>query len=143
MRRGPLAFAAAKPHDLRFGRPVVRMLWSPGCWPRRRSTREQLTAPGASAYGLSRRRGHGRWPDDHRARRCQPSVPSSSGYIQSQIDVPWDFDIDPTGRSLLVANNGSGTVKVFRITDNNTEMLTLASSATVADSPRFVGILRR
>jgi 6-phosphogluconolactonase len=57
------------------------------------------------------------------------------------IANPWDFDIDPTGKYLLVANDGSSTVRVFSI-DQDTGMLTVVGNGASAPSPHFVGVFR-
>jgi 6-phosphogluconolactonase len=61
-------------------------------------------------------------------------------FVSAQIARPWDFDIDPTGRYLLVANNDDDTVKVFRIDATTGGLTPVGVGATVPGRPRFVGI---
>jgi len=46
-------------------------------------------------------------------------------------DRPWDFEIDPSGTWLFVANQGSGTVNLFAID---------TASGMVSDTGQFVNI---
>ena len=62
--------------------------------------------------------------------------------VQNQISVPWDFDIDPSGRFLVVGNHGNNTVRVFRI-DQQTGLLTVVAGGPGGFQPRTVAILRR
>ncbi|MGZ3428180.1 MAG: beta-propeller fold lactonase family protein [Polyangia bacterium] len=50
--------------------------------------------------------------------------------------------MDPTGRWLLVANQGSGDVRVFAI-DGGTGALTPTGPPVAATMPSFVGIVAR
>jgi 6-phosphogluconolactonase len=60
-------------------------------------------------------------------------------FVETEIARPWDFDIDASGRYLLVANNDSASVKVFRI-DERGGLSLVGPGATVAPRPRFVGL---
>ena len=56
------------------------------------------------------------------------------------IDRPRDFTLDPTGTFLLVANQGSGTLLVFRI--NQADGLTrLGSPVAGLGAPSWVGAI--
>lgn len=66
--------------------------------------------------------------------------PGPPRHVRDEISVPWDFAFDPTGKFMIVANNGSATVKAFRVAED-TGMLTLVGSAATAPRPRFVGVL--
>jgi 6-phosphogluconolactonase len=69
--------------------------------------------------------------------------PSAPRHFHDQIARPWDMSIDPTGRYLLVANNGDATIKVLRIDEQTGELSMVGAGAAVAPQPRFVGILPR
>jgi len=60
-------------------------------------------------------------------------------YVREQLATPWDFALDRTGQYLVVANNASASVNVFRVLD--TGMLMLVGNAAVTARPRFVGIV--
>ena len=62
--------------------------------------------------------------------------------VQTQINVPWDFDIDPTGQYMVVGNHGNSTLRVFRI-DQTTGMLSIVGSGASGPTPRCVAILPR
>ena len=62
-------------------------------------------------------------------------------HVSTQIARPWDFAIDPAGRYLVVANNDAGNVRVFRIDQTSGALSLVGAGATVAQRPRFVGIL--
>jgi 6-phosphogluconolactonase len=62
--------------------------------------------------------------------------------VQTQVNQPWDFDIEPSGQYLVVGNHGSDNLRVFRI-NQQTGLLTLAGSGAGGFKPRTVGILRR
>jgi 6-phosphogluconolactonase len=64
----------------------------------------------------------------------------SPRFVTTQIARPWDFAIDATGRYLLVANNDTATIKVFRIDPNSGALTLVGAGATVAGRPRFVGL---
>jgi 6-phosphogluconolactonase len=65
--------------------------------------------------------------------------PLAPRHVREMIARPWDFAIDPTGTYLIVANNDSATVQVFRIGSDGG--LTRVGGAAVAERPRVVGIL--
>ena len=54
---------------------------------------------------------------------------------------PRNFEIDPSGKVLLVANRDSDNVVTFLI-DDATGKLTYVEEQTVADAPFFVGAYR-
>ncbi|HEX9102168.1 MAG TPA: beta-propeller fold lactonase family protein, partial [Polyangia bacterium] len=54
--------------------------------------------------------------------------------------TPRHFSIDPSGKWLLVANQGSGDVRVFAI-DANTGAISSAGGPVAATMPSFVGVV--
>jgi 6-phosphogluconolactonase len=59
--------------------------------------------------------------------------------ITAGLASPWDFAVEPTGKYLLVANDGGG-VKVFTI-DEQTGKLTAAGNGVAGGGPHFVGVM--
>jgi 6-phosphogluconolactonase len=59
--------------------------------------------------------------------------------VTNGLASPWDFDIDATGKYLLVANDGGG-VRVFKI-DEQTGVLTAAGAGVSGGGPHYVGVM--
>ena len=55
------------------------------------------------------------------------------------VKTPRDFTLDPSGKWMLVANQGTGTLLVFRIQDDGS--LKLQGSTSVQSKPTFVGLM--
>jgi 6-phosphogluconolactonase len=70
--------------------------------------------------------------------RLQPRGHETAGGL---VKTPRDFTLDPSGRWMLVANQGSGAVIVFRINEDGS--LKLQSSTAVQSKPTFVGLMPR
>jgi 6-phosphogluconolactonase (cycloisomerase 2 family) len=51
---------------------------------------------------------------------------------------PWDFAVEPTGKYLLVANDGGG-VRVFKINEQ-TGALTSAGAGVAGGTAHYVGV---
>ena len=60
--------------------------------------------------------------------------------VSTQIARPWDFDIDPSGRFLIVVNNDAANIRVFRINEQTGALTLAGNGASVPARPRFVGI---
>ncbi len=72
------------------------------------------------------------------AGRLEPKGHETAGGL---IKTPRDFTLDPAGKWLLVANQGSGEVLVFRI--NGDGSLALQGKTAVQTKPTFVGLMPR
>jgi 6-phosphogluconolactonase len=59
--------------------------------------------------------------------------------ITMGLASPWDFAVEPTGKYLLVANDGGG-VRVYKINEQ-TGALTAAGSGVASGGPHFVGVM--
>jgi 6-phosphogluconolactonase len=70
--------------------------------------------------------------------RLQPRGHETGG---GRMKTPRDFTLDPAGRWMLVANQGSGEVLVFRVGADGS--LALHGSAAVQSKPTFVGLTPR
>ena len=57
------------------------------------------------------------------------------------VRTPRDFGMDPTGRYLLVANQGTSTVIVFRINTTDGTLTRVGDPVTVPSMPQFAGAL--
>jgi 6-phosphogluconolactonase len=51
--------------------------------------------------------------------------------LSAQGSAPWSVGIDPTGRWLLVANQGSGSVVVFQVNQSTGKLTATGQSLTV------------
>jgi len=59
--------------------------------------------------------------------------------ITAGLSSPWDFAVEPTGKYLLVANDGGG-VRVFKI-DEQTGKLTAAGTGVSGGATHYVGVM--
>jgi len=59
-----------------------------------------------------------------------------------EINTPRNFNIDPSGKFMLVASQGANYVTVFGI-NQNTGLLSRSNKVTCGDKPTFVGFLPR
>jgi 6-phosphogluconolactonase len=57
------------------------------------------------------------------------------------VRTPRDFGLDPTGRYLLVANQGTNNVIVFRIDTTAGTLTRVGDPVSVPASPQFVGAI--
>ena len=65
---------------------------------------------------------------------------SNPRFVDTRGQTPRNFDIDPTGRFLSVANRESSTIAVFRIEADGG--LTFVTTVAVDDTPFFVGTVQ-
>ncbi len=57
------------------------------------------------------------------------------------VRTPRDFGMEPSGRFLLVANQGTNTVLVFRIDATAGTLTRVGDPVTVPSGPQFAGAL--
>jgi 6-phosphogluconolactonase len=56
------------------------------------------------------------------------------------VRTPRDFGMEPGGRFLIVANQGTSTVLVFRIDQTAGTLTRVGNPVSVPSSPQFVGV---
>jgi 6-phosphogluconolactonase len=66
--------------------------------------------------------------------------PKVVGQVSSELSYPWDFSVDVTGRFMVVANNTSASIKVFRVAPGD-GTLSLVGGATVPAQVRAVRVV--
>ena len=63
------------------------------------------------------------------------------GHESRDIQRPRNFTIDPTGTLMLVANQDSASVTIFRIDQNNGTLSPVGKPTPVGANPSFVGVV--
>ena len=63
------------------------------------------------------------------------------GHESRGINRPRNFTIDPTGTLMLVANQDSASVTIFRIDQNKGTLEPVGAPTPVGPNPSFVGVV--
>lgn len=93
-------------------------------------------------YLYAAQRGHGQASDSkiNVFAIDDKGIPSFIHYVQSKGDIPRDFEIDPSGQFLIVANQDSDNMAVFKI-DQNTGRLKDLNMVKVVPTPVCIKFL--